>query len=254
MKEIIGLTFILLIWYSSCFADAIPTSVLAKYKQIIALVNENNVNKLAVLIEYPLKRTNPLPDITTPKAFVTYYPIIFDDAFRQKLKNYSDSCVFEHHFAYGLVGGVFNGDMWLNEDGKISAINYLSEEELELKNQLKAKIQAKFHPSIREWKENVLVGKSKNLTIRVDLTEKGLRFVSWSKGHSMAEKPDLILFNGIQEQRGSMGGTTWTFINEKWTYVVDNVELCETYDQCGLFLLLLFNNVAKNTIRLDEIK
>jgi hypothetical protein len=222
IKKIIGLTFILLMFCSTCFADSIPFAILEKYKQIIALIKENNANKLAALIAYPLKRTNPLPDITTQKAFVTYYPIIFDEAFQKKLQNYSDSCVFEHHSAYGLVGGVFDGDMWLNEDGKILVINYLSDKEFHLKNQLTAKIQAQLHPSIREWKENILVGKSKNLTIRVDLTEKSLRYVSWSKGHTMAEKPDLILFNGLQEQQGTMGGTTWTFKRKKWTYVINS--------------------------------
>jgi hypothetical protein len=254
MKKIIALISVLFFLYSPCFADEIPSSIYSRYKQIVNLVKENNASQLATLIAYPLRRKNPLPDIKNLKEFKGYYAIIFDKAFRQKLENYSDNCVFEHNSAYGLVGGPFFGDIWLNEEGKIAAINYQSAEESKLKDFLTAKIQSQVHPSVSAWKENVLVAKSNNLTIRVDETEKGLRYVSWSKGHSMAEKPDLILFNGVAEAKGTMGGWTWTFKNENWTYVVDNVEMCETDDLCGLFLRLYLNDSEKNTIRLREIK
>ena len=254
MKKLIALIPVLFFWYFSCFADEIPSSILTRYKQIVTIVKENNPGKLAALVEYPLRRENPLPDIKNPKAFTAYYTTIFDEAFRKKLEKYSDNYVVEHNGSYGLVGDVFAGDIWLNDEGRIMAINYLSAEESRLKDVVSAKIKSRIHPSVREWKENVRVGKSNNLTIRVDRTEKGLRYVSWSKGHSMAEKPDLILFNGIEEAQGTMGGWSWTFKNGDWTYVVDDVEMCETEDRCGLFLRIYFNNTEKNTIRLREIK
>jgi hypothetical protein len=254
MKKLIGLISVLFFWYASCFANEIPASIFTRYKLIVKIVKENNPGKLAALVEYPLQRQNPLPDIKNPKEFKARYAIIFDEAFRKKLEKYSDNCVFEHDYAYGLAGDAFAGDIWLNEQGKIAAINYLSAEESRLKDALTAKIKSQVHPSVREWKENVRVGKSNTLTIRVDRTEKGLRYVSWSKGHAMAEKPDLILFGGVEEAQGTMGGWTWTFKNKDWTYVVDDVELCETDDHCGLFLRLYFNDAEKNTIRLTEIK
>ena len=254
MKKIITLIPILFFCYLSCFADEIPSLILSRYKQIVNCVKVHNASKLAALIEYPLKRENPLPDIKNPKEFMASYAIIFDEAFRKKLAQYSDNCVFEHHGAYGLTGGTFTGEIWLNDEGKITAINYRSAEESMLKDAFTAKIKSRVYPSVSDWKENVRVGKSNNLTIRVDRTEKGLRYVSWSKGHSMAEKPDLILFNGVEEAQGTMGGWTWTFKNGDWSYVVDDVELSETADQCGLFLRLYCNGAEKNSIRLSEIK
>ena len=254
MKKVISLIPVLFFWYASCFADEIPASIFTRYKLIVNIVKENNPGKLAALVEYPLQRQNPLPNIQNQKEFKARYAIIFDEAFRKKLEKYSDNCVFEHNYAYGLVGGVFAGEIWLNEQGKIAAINYLSAEESRIKDALTAKIQSQIHPSVREWEKNVLVGKSNTLTIRVDRTAKGLRYVSWSKGHSMAEKPDLILFNGVEEAQGTMGGWSWTFKNNDWTYVVEDVEMCETDDRCGLFLRLFFNNSEKNTIRLRKIK
>jgi hypothetical protein len=254
MIKLFGLLAAVFFWYSSCSAYEIPSSILASYKQIVDILKANDATKLATLIAYPLRRENPLPNIKNAKEFIAYYPILCDEAFRKKLEKYSDNYVVEHHGSYGLVGDAFSGDIWLNEEGKITAINYLSAEESRLKEACAAKIQSRVHPSVREWKENVRVGKSNNLTIRVDRTEKGLRYVSWSKGHSMAEKPDLILFNGVEEAQGTMGGWTWTFKNGNWTYVVDDVKQCETEDLCGLFLRLYFNNAEKNTIRLREIK
>ncbi len=218
------------------------------------MVKENNAGQLSALIAYPLKRENPLPDIKNAEEFMAYYAILFDEAFRKKLEKYADTCVVEHHGSYGLVGDVFTGELWLNEEGNITAINYLSAEESKRKAALAADVQRLVHPSVREWKENVRVGKSKHLIIRVDRTEKGLRYVSWSKGRSMAEQPDLILYNGVEEAKGTMGGSTWTFKNGHWTYVVDEVKLCETEDLCGLFLRHYFNNLEKSRIRLFEIK
>ena len=254
MKKVISLIPVLFFWYAFCFADEIPASIFTRYKLIVKIVKENNAGKLSALVAYPLRRENPLPDIKNPKEFKARYSIIFDEAFRKKLEKYSDNCVFEHNYTYGLVGDAFAGDIWLNEQGKIAAINYRSAEESWLKDSLTAKIKSQVHPSIREWSENVRVGKSNTLTIRVDETEKGLRYVSWSKGQSMAEKPDLILFNGVEEAQGTMGGWSWTFKNKDWTYVVDDVELCETDDHCGLFLRLYCNDAEKNTIRLREIR
>lgn len=254
MKKVISLIPILFFWYASCLANEIPASIFTRYKLIVKIVRENNAGKLSALVAYPLRRENPLPDIKNPKEFKARYSIIIDEAFRKKLEKYSDNCVFEHNYTYGLVGDAFAGDIWLNEQCKIVAINYLSAEESRLKDALTAKIKSQVHPSVREWNENVRVGKSNTLTIRVDRTAKGLRYVSWSKGHSMAEKPDLILFNGVEEAQGTMGGWSWTFKNNDWTYVVDDVEMCETNDRCGLFLRLFFNNAEKNTIRLREIK
>lgn len=205
MKKTVFVAIVLLLLNSNSLANDIPSAILKKYQQIITLVKENNSKELSKLIEYPLKSENPLPDIATAKEFISYYSTIFDTPFKQKLQKYVDSYVIEHHGAYGLVGGPFNGDIWISEDGKIMAINYLSSEESKLKDQLIIKLKNQLHPSVRDWEENVVVGKSKNLTIRVDRTDKGLRYVSWSKGRLMSEKPDLILFNGIEEPQGTMG-------------------------------------------------
>src|SRR5262249_48844874 len=142
----------------------------------------------------------------------------------------------------------------LDYTGKIMTINYESSQETRLRIKLTESIKAHAHPSIRDWIENVMVCRSNNLLIRIDRTAKGLRYVSWSKGHTIAEKPDLILYNGKVESQGSAGGWTWTFTNGRWTYIIDKVDLCEDAYKCGLFLQLLSGGKEYSSIRMQESK
>jgi len=253
MKYILH-TVVFIFLISDCRAQRVPPEIVKSYHRIVRLIRENKANELAAMVQYPLKRKNPLPDIANAKQFIANYNILFGDEFRKKLKLYNDSDIFEHNVGYGLVGGPFNGDMWVDESGKITGITYNSAKQIELMNQITKKIQRQIYPGVNTWKENILVCKSAKLLIRIDWTDKGLRYVCWTKGRPTSEKPDLILYNGTEEAQGTMGGWTWTFKNGDWTYVVDDVEMAETDDKVGLFLRLLFKDVEKSSIRLTEIK
>ena len=253
MSRRVGYIIIFLFTINNCRGD-VPAHIIRRFRQIIILIKENKVNELSAMVEYPLKRENPLPDINSPERFIVYYPILIDKAFRAKIRLYNDSDIFEHHGQYGLVGGPFSGEVWIDENGKIAAINYSSPKEIELKNQLTKQIQAHIYPAINSWVENILVCRSKTLLIRVDSTSKGIRYVSWSKGRSMSEKPDLILNHGVEEAQGTMGGWTWTFKNGDWTYIVDDVEMCESDKGCGWFLRLFYKGKMQSPISLKETK
>ena len=108
--------------------------------------------------------------------------------------------------------------------------------------------------SVNEWNENIVVGKSEKLLIRVDRTDKGLRYVCWSNGRTIKHTPNIVLYNGVEEAQGTMGGWTWTFKNDDWTYIVDDAELCEEVENCGLFLELLFKDHLKSKTKMTEIK
>lgn len=232
----------------------IPASIIKRYKEIFKLIKADKAQELSKLIAYPLIRQNPLKDITNANEFVAYFPVLFDDAFKKKIMLFADSDVFEHHDGYGLVGGAFDGDIWLNSDGKIQAINYSSRRETDLKNQLTKEIQSKIYPTVNHWDENVFVLQSPKLLIRIDRVGQKLRYVSWSQGHPNSLKPDLVLTNGVAEAQGTQGGWTYTFKNGDWTYVIDDVEMCETASQCGYFLRLSLKDVEKSSVRLKVIK
>jgi hypothetical protein len=239
-------------------AQVVDSEVLGNYRKIIGFIIADDAKSLSQCIQYPLHRDNPLPDIKTPTEFIRQYPILVDSSFKELLKAYSDSVVFEHHGVYGLVGGhKFNGQMWIDEDGKITALNYSSEREQKKKAALIEKQKKMMYPRVRDWEKNILVAKSGKYLIRVDgddRTDSGFRYVSWSNGKTMKDEPDLILYNGKREFQGTMGGVTWTFWNKEWTYVVDDSEMGESDEYIGYFLYIYKGDQMKSRMRLTVVK
>jgi hypothetical protein len=233
---------------------SVDTAVVKHFRQIIKLIESDNATELSKLISYPLKRENPLPDIENPTDFISHYKLLFDSSFKNLLKQYNDSDIFNHEDSYGLVGGNFSGEIWINEDGKISAINYSSKEEKTAKQILIDKIKNEMYPAVSSWNENVLVARSEKLLIRVDRTDKGLRYACWSNKRTIKDSPDIVLYEGVEDAHGTMGGWTLTFKNGDWTYLVDDVELCEEEKNCGLFLELSFKDKLKSRTKLAETK
>jgi hypothetical protein len=253
MKPILTL-FTAVLFLSNFARASFDSSMIKRFRKIVRLIETDNAKELSKLVQYPLKRTNPLPDIHNAGEFITYYPILFDNAFKQMLKAYDDSVIFEHHNAYGLVGGSFSGEIWIDEDGKVSTVNYSSAEEQKRRHGLTEKIKKETYGSVNTWDENVVVARSEKLLIRVDRTDKGLRYVCWGKGKTQKDPPDIVLYNGTEEAQGTQGGWTWTFKNGNWTYIVDDAELCEEASLCGFFLELQFKEQVKSRTKLKEIK
>ncbi|MGC4104395.1 hypothetical protein [Ferruginibacter sp.] len=252
--KIIFIFFAFLSLKADTLQATVDSAVLKHFRHIVQLIRSGNAAALSKKVEYPIKRSNPLPDIQNAKQFIAYYPTLFDSAFKELVKQYHDSIVFEHHDLYGLVGGGFIGEIWINEEGKIVTVNYSSQKEQSNKQQLDAKIKRAIYPGINTWDDNVLVARSEKLLLRIDRTAKGLRYVCWSKGQPTNEKPDIILYNGVEEQQGTMGGWTYTFQNDGWTYIIEDAAICDDPKNCGLFLQLLFDEKVKSNIKLKEIK
>jgi len=253
IKKLLFCSTLIFALANNCYA-AVPDSIKKSFRQIVELIKADRAAQLSTLVDYPLARENPLPDISTAAEFVSYYNTLFDSAFKASLKFYDDGEILERNGSYGLVGAHFRGEIWLDEDGMIKTINYSSKKEQQLKMELTEKAKREIHPSLNNWINNVLVARSAKLLIRIDKTDKGLRYAAWSKGRQMNEQPDLVLYNGVEERQGTMGGWTYTFTNKGWTYTVDEVDMCGDEQDCGLFLELLFNDELKSKIKLKEIK
>ena len=246
--------FALLLLISIPVSAQVPAKIINSYHRIVKLIQQGDFNALSTCIAYPLNRPNPLPDIKNQAQFKARASILFDQAFVKLLKQYSDSIIFEHHGSYGLVGDVFNGQIWLNEKGKLMSLNYMSEREHEEKKKQTQIIKASMHSSVNQWDENVLVGRSGGLLIRVDRIGDQLRYASWSKGKTMDKKPDMVILNGKEASQGSMGGWTWSFQNEDWTYLVADNEICGGDTVCGYTLQLMQGEKLVKTIPLQLIK
>jgi len=256
MKILITKIFLFLVFIQQINAqniDTIPAFRKNQIDKIVDLIKNEDISQLSDLIQYPLNRPNPIPNIDNKDAFILYYNILFDADFKKKIINsvYTTNNTIDRYDGFGL----FQGDIWLNEKGLITTINHNSDSEMSLKRTLEIETKRLINPVVNKWKENIIVCKSDKFHIRLDLLDdNSIRYTSWSSSKKISDKPDLILYNGIQEFQGTMGGVTYTFKNGDWTYIVDDVKMCETDDKCGLFLRLLNNNIEKNTIRLNEIK
>jgi hypothetical protein len=247
--NVIALLFITLL---SKGQSDIPTSTIKSYRRIAQLIKYDSIKKLATLVSYPLRRENPLPDIYSPKEFVSYYSTLFDNEFKQELMNFDSSKIFQHNGNYGL----FAGDVWIDADGKIISINHVSESEKKYSIKLTNEIQSKMHPSIKPWKRNVLVCESKKYLVRIDDINghDSLRYISWGEGKQISEKPDLILYGGTYQFQGEQGGITYTFKSGEWSYIIDEVDMCEHSEDCGLFFRILRNDKEVSSYRCVETK
>lgn len=74
------------------------------------------------------------------------------------------------------------------------------------------------HPSLRQFEKLEFIYTTKDYTIRVDkMADDSYRYSSWSKGQEICEKPDIIIYNGSNNDSSS----AIEFINNGYLYKVD---------------------------------
>lgn len=214
-------------------------------KATIQLIRQDRVASLAGRVVYPLKRENPLPDITSWKEFGQTYNILFDSTLKRVLFGLKPSDLFEHEgdWSYG------EGDVWFDSDGKIIAINYSSSAEHRRKDSLTKETYRLLHPGIAHWKRNLLVCKAGKRLIRVDEVGDDLRYIAWDDSKTISDKPDLVLFKGVQKMDGTLGSYTITFSNGPWTYSFEYTALADDSDDSPLGLYLHISKNGKEVAR-----
>ena len=91
-------------------------------KNIVALFNEIDINKISDKIKFPLYRKYPLPPIKNKKEFRKRFNEVFDDSLCIKIAN-SDNDQWTYMGWKGIM--LDNGIVWMesNSEGRIIAIN-----------------------------------------------------------------------------------------------------------------------------------
>lgn len=110
------------------------------------------------------------------------------------------------------------------------------------------------HSSVNMFDKNIIFCNSKSLIIRIDETDKGLRYASWSNERKTSEKPSLVLYNGVDKSEEFTEGEKWTFKNASWIYEISKVDVCKKPKDCGIYLRLYQYNKLKQTTELSEIR
>jgi hypothetical protein len=194
-------------------------SKLDNISSIIALFKEEDIDKISDKISYPLNRENPIPPINNKEEFKERFNEVFDEILIDKIANSSK----DQWSAVGAKGTMLdNGEIWIDDaDGKIIAINYQSDFERRLKNDLTGKQKEGLHSSLKDFEKPTYKIKTKDYLIRIDeLANHKYRYASWKIGATESSKPDLVLDNGEIEFQGSGGNHVISFVNKNYTYKI----------------------------------
>ncbi|WP_418178850.1 hypothetical protein ACNSOO_07520 [Aliarcobacter lanthieri] len=213
---------IFLVIFSFLFgnSDELKVSQIENIQKTIKAFQENDIEYISNnLIKYPLKRQYPIPSIKNQEELKKRFSEVFDDELIKEIKNSK----IEDWSEMGWRGIMLNqGTLWLNFDQIIIAINYQSDFEKRLRENLIKQDKEQLHSSLKDFIEPTYKIKTKNFLIRIDkIDDSKYRYSSWKIGKSESSKPDLVLLNGEIEYQGTIGYQYFTFKNRNYTYEID---------------------------------
>ncbi|MBV1870869.1 MAG: hypothetical protein KUG76_08160 [Gammaproteobacteria bacterium] len=187
---------------------------------LVEAVKKANHKEISNLVSYPLRREYPIPQVRSKHEFIKRFDEIFDDKIISMIVN---SNIEKDWSAVGWRGVMLNqGELWLDYEGKITAINYQSENEIYIKKQLIENQRQSLHQSLISYVKPILEWETSRYHIRIDeLDNNEYRYASWAIGNNRNKKPDLILFNGKKEFQGSGGNHSYIFSNGQYLYKCD---------------------------------
>lgn len=217
MKKI-NLILVLLIFCNGFVnAQDVKTDYKKLAKTFIDNVKSDNKEAVGNLVVYPLEREYPIPDIKNKTEFIKRYNEVFDWTLKNEIiksdpaKNWSDM---------GWRGIMLNqGNIWLDFDGRLIAVNYQSKFESDLKKSLIASQKKGLDPSIAFFQTPICVLETSKFKIRIDnLGYNNYRYASWSINKEMSEKPDLVINGGKLIVEGTGGNHQYEFKKDNFTY------------------------------------
>ncbi|RKR10248.1 hypothetical protein C8C83_1921 [Flavobacterium sp. 90] len=186
-------------------------------KSFISNVKSDNKEGVASCISFPLRRDYPIPTVENKADFMERYDQIFDTIFKNEIIKSNPAKDWSEMGWRGIMLG--SGDIWIDTDGKIIAINYRSKAEQDLKSKLIAAEKLTLHPSIAYFQVPVYILETSKFRIRIDdIGKENYRYASWSINKSMSDKPDLVITKGLWIFDGSGGNSHLNFKKDSYLY------------------------------------
>ncbi len=188
-----------------------------KVQGFIDAVRSGDKYVVADYISFPLGREYPIPPIRNRDEFVERYEEVFDTDLIQIISN-SDA-----ENDWNLVGwrGIMinSGLVWMHEYGNVFVINYQSETEKVLREELINMERNELYPTLRNYLEPVIHFRTKSYMVRIDkIDDSTFRYAAWPSSKTQLDEPDLILSNGTVTYQGSGGNHYYEFTNDIYTY------------------------------------
>lgn len=211
------LAILLLFSIGSAYSQTLDKKYLPIVNTFITSVKNGSVEKLSNKIKYPLNRTYPIPAITNKQEFIKRYKEVFDDELIKKIVNSKTSTDWSDVGWRGIM--LLNGELWLDTNGKLIAVNHQSKLEAKEQARLINMDKNKLHPSISNFIRPVLVFETAQYRIRIDdLGNNKYRYASWPVISKMSDKPSLVLTNGQYDPDGSGGSGNFNFKSGIYLY------------------------------------
>ena len=217
MKKLFLATLLLTSYFLPAFSQDGNTEYQKVISSFIACVNQQSKEALSRKIVYPLRREYPLPPIKNKQEFLSRYNEVFDDSL---VKMITTSVPGKDWSKVGWRGLMLNhGQLWLNEEGKLIAVNYQSAVERKKRALLIEKERSLVHSSLKEFKQPVCLIETGKFRIRIDEMGDGhYRYASWGLKNKQSDKPDLIIENGEFIPEGTGGNHRYEFKTNGYVY------------------------------------
>ncbi len=189
----------------------------------LILIKNRNKAGIAKLVRYPFYRDYPILKIQNEEEFVLRFDEVFDDSILAVIEK-SDALN-----DWSLVGWrgymLHNGDVWIDEEGRLLGVNYQTRLSQEIRDSLIVKDKNQIYEQLRNYKSPVCLLKTESMWVRVDqLSDNSYRLVSWELAQKLSEKPKEILLQGKMERGGSCGNVEYIFKNKGLKYLVEIIE------------------------------
>ncbi|AYN02437.1 hypothetical protein [Chryseobacterium sp. 3008163] len=198
--------------------DKLSQDKAEKIQTIIHLFKTKNIERISEIVNYPLSREYPLTDIKSKQELMKRFNDIFDQSVIDEISKSKITDWAEVGWR-GIM--LHQGTMWIDTDGKITALNHQSVTEKKQRLKLISEQKEMLHSSLKSFKNPQYKFKTKHYLIRIDELENGkYRYASWKNNQNESAKPDIILINGILEFSGSGGNHTITFKKGNFKYIV----------------------------------
>ncbi|MET4082924.1 hypothetical protein ABIB40_002888 [Pedobacter sp. UYP30] len=189
-------------------------------------VKNQKKETIAANTSYPFQRKYPLPAIMNKSEFLERYDEVFDGKLTKMIVNSNPAKDWASVGWRGIM--LYQGDVWLSDDGKLLSVNYQSKLEAAKMNALINQEKQKLYKSVQQLEKPVQIIKTKTYLIRIDDMANGnYRYASWKLGNKMSSKPDLIVLHGKYIPDGSGGNHSFEFVNGIYKYECAILEMGE---------------------------
>ena len=205
------------------FKTPLPESKTSKVvKKFVDAIKTDDPKIIADYVVFPFERPNPLPDIMDKDDFIKKYSTLFDAEFKDAIV----TSRLEDWVKMGWKGiMLYRGLLWLDTDGKLIAVNVVSDKDNEYIKEWYKKDKENIYKALKKYDENICVFETDTKLGRIDEIKKDdgdpkyYRLALWNKNGKMSEKPEIILSGGEAKYFGSANNTEYHFKSDKYIYI-----------------------------------